>query len=75
MKTVNLSLYIVVYNFIIGVLVMTSSEKFGIYAGHLIRFRRAQAVRLTRIATFTFGACVAILSGGIYLISHVAKLY
>ena len=75
MKTVNFSLYIVVYNFIIGVLVMISSEKLGIYAGHLIRFRRVQAARLTRIATLTFGACVAILSGGIYLVSHVAKLY
>ena len=75
MKTVNFSLYIVVYNFIIGVLVMISSEKLGIYAGHLIRSRPVQAARLTRIATFTFGACVAILCGGVYLVSHVAKLY
>ena len=75
MKTVDLSLYIVVYNFIIGVLVMTSSEKLGVYAGHLSRPWRVQAARLTRIATFTFGACVAILSGGIFLFSHLLRLY
>ena len=75
MKTLDLSLYIVVYNFIIGVLVMISSEKLGVYAGHLIRPWRVPAARLTRIATFTFGACVAILSGGIYLVSHLLRLY
>ena len=74
MKTVDFSLYIVVYNFIIGVLVMIASEKLGIYAGHLIRFQRVQAARLSRIVTFTFGACVATLSAGIYLAAYILKL-
>ena len=74
MKTVNFSLYIVVYNFIIGVLVMISSETLGVYAGHLIRPRRVQAARLTRIATFTFGACVATVSLGVYVAFYILKL-
>ena len=74
MKTVNFSLYLVFYNFIIGVLVMIASEKLGVYAGHLISFRRVQATRLARLVTFTFGACVAILTAGIYLAFYVFKL-
>ena len=74
MKTVNFSLYIVVYNFIIGVLVMISSEKLGSYAGHLIRFRRVQASRMTQIGTFTFGACVATVSLGVYVAFYILKL-
>ncbi|MFN2511413.1 MAG: hypothetical protein ABR568_08210 [Pyrinomonadaceae bacterium] len=74
MKTIDFSMYIVVYNFIIGVLVMIASDKLGLYAGHLIRFRRVQVARLTRIVTFTFGTCVAILSAGIYLGFYVLKL-
>lgn len=74
MKTVDFGLYIVVYNFIIGVLVMIASEKLGIYAGHLVSFRRAQAARLTQVVAFTVGACVAALSAGIYLAFNVLKL-
>lgn len=74
MKTVDFSLYIVVYNFIIGVLVMIASEKLGTYAGHLMRSRRLQVAHLARIGTFTFGACVATLTAGIYLAGYVLKL-
>jgi len=74
MKTIDFSLYIVGYNFIIGVLVMIASDKLGVYAGHLLRFRRVQVGRLARIGTFTFGACMATLSGGIYFAVYVLKL-
>ncbi len=74
MKTVNFSLYIVVYNFVIGVLVMLASEKLGSYAGRLLRSHRDKVARLTRLATLTFGTCVAILSGGIYVAVYVLKL-
>ena len=74
MKTVDFSVYFVVYNFVIGVLVMIASEKLGIYAGHLIRSRRVQVSRLAQVVTFTFGACVAVLMGGIYLAGYVLKL-
>ena len=33
MQPVDFSLYIVVYNFIIGILIMIASEKLGVYAG------------------------------------------
>ena len=74
MKTINFSLYIVVYNFIIGVLVMIASEKLGVYAGHLIRFQRVKVTRLAGTATFTFGACIATLTAGVYLAFYVLKL-
>lgn len=74
MKTVDFGAYFVVYNFIIGVLVIIASEKLGVYAGHLVRSRRAQATRLTRVVTFTFGCCVAILAAGTYLAGHISKL-
>lgn len=74
MKTINFSLYFVVYNFIIGVLVMIASEKLGVYAGQAIRFQRVKVTRLARTATFTFGACVATLTAGIYLAFYVLKL-
>lgn len=74
MKIVDFGMYFVVYNFIIGVLVMIASEKLGIYAGHLAGSHRVQATRLARLVTFTFGACVAILMIGIYLAGYVLKL-
>ena len=74
MKTVDFSVYFVVYNFVIGVLVMIASEKLGSYAGHLLVSRRVQVTRLTRMVTFTFGGCVAILMAGVYLAGYVLKL-
>ncbi|MCM3872104.1 MAG: hypothetical protein ND895_15585 [Pyrinomonadaceae bacterium] len=74
MKIVDLGMYFIVYNFIIGVLVMIASEKLGIYAGHLAGSRRVRAARLTRLTAFTFGAAVAILMTGIYLAGYVFKL-
>jgi hypothetical protein len=73
-KIVNFSLYVVVYNFIIGVLLMIASDKLGIYAGHLAGSHRVRAARWARLVTFTLGACVAILSMGIYLAFYVLKL-
>lgn len=74
MRTVDFGAYFVLYNFVIGVLVMIASEKLGVYAGHLVRSRRAQATRLTRVVTFTFGFLVAILAAGIYLAGYILKL-
>ena len=71
MKTINFSLYLVVYNFIIGVLVMLASEKLGFYAGHLTESYRAQTSRLVRLGFFTFGACVAVLTLGIWVAFYV----
>ena len=53
---------------------MISSEKLGVYAGQVMRFRRVQTARLTRVGTFTFGACVATVSLGVYVAGYILKL-
>ncbi len=65
---------IVMYNLIIGILVMLSSEKLGVYAGYINKTHRDRIMRLTRVSTFTFGACVALLSGSLYVLFHMLKL-
>lgn len=75
MQPVNFSLYIVVYNFIISVLLMIASEKIGACAGYFAGSRRERISRLTRIGFFTFGACVALLSFSIYTAFYVLKLH
>jgi hypothetical protein len=74
METVDFSLYIVVYNFIIGVLIMLASEKIGSYAGHFFGSYKKQVTRLTHTATLAFGCCVAVLSAGIYLFGHILRV-
>ena len=74
METIDLSGIIVVYNFVIGVLVMLSSEKLAGFAGFINKSYRERIVRLARVTTFTFGACVAVLSGSIYVAFHMLKI-
>ena len=74
MEVVDFSSMIVVYNLVIGVLVMLSSEKIGSLAGYLNKAHRAKIVRLTRVSTFAFGACAAVLSAGIYIAFHALKI-
>ncbi len=74
MRTIDFGAYIVGYNFTIGVLVMLSSEKLGVYAGSLNKSHKAALERLTRLSTFTFGACVALLSASVYLGFHVLRI-
>ena len=71
MKTFDFSLYIVSYNFVIGVLLMLASEKIGAYAGYFTGSFKEKISRLTRIGTLTFGTCVAVLSGILYLSFYV----
>ena len=75
MQPINFSLYIVVYNFVIAVLLMIASEKIGAYAGYFAGSYRERISRLTRIGFFTFGACVALLSSGLYIAFYVLKLH
>ncbi len=74
MKTIDFSFYILTYNFIIGVLLMLASEKIGVYAGHFMGAYREKISRATRIGIFTFGACAAVLSPGVFLASRVLEL-
>jgi hypothetical protein len=74
MRTIDVGAYFLVYNVIVGVLVMLSSEKLGVYAGYLNKSRREKIARLTRVSTLAFGACVASLSGFIYVAFHMLKI-
>lgn len=74
MKTIDFGATIVVYNFIIGVLLMLSSEKIGVYAGHLNSSRSETIARLAQVSVFTFGTCVAILTATIYIGIHTLKI-
>ena len=71
---IDFSFYILTYNFVIGILLMLASEKIGVYAGHFTGSFKEKISRLTRIGIFAFGACVAILSAGIYIAAYVLKL-
>ena len=74
MKTVDFSSIIVGYNFVIGVLVMLSSQKLGAYAGYVTKAHRQQIARYTQVSAFAFGACVAALSAFIYVVFHFLKI-
>lgn len=71
MKTFDFSFYILTYNFVIGILLMLSSEKIGAYAGHFTGSFKEKIAHLTHIGILTFGACVAVLTAGIYLAAYI----
>ena len=74
MGTTDFGAYIVVYNFVIGILVMLSSDKVATYAGVLSRRHCETIIRLARTSAFTFGATVAALSGTIYVVFHLLRI-
>ena len=74
MQTIDFSGMIVVYNFCIGVLVMSSSEKLGAIAGGVSKTYGTSVARYVRVSTFTFGACVATLMAMIYLLVFMLKI-
>ena len=74
MTTVDLSGTIVMYNLVIGLLIMLSSDKVAAFAGCLKSSHRQTIVRLTQVSTYTFGAVVAFLSASIYVLFHILRL-
>jgi hypothetical protein len=74
MKTVDFSGMIVLYNLVIGILIMLSSEKLASLAGLLNKSGTAKIARLTKVSSFTFGASVAALSAGIYISFHIFRI-
>lgn len=74
MQPINFSLYIVVYNFVIAVLLMIASEKIGVYAGYFAGSHKERISRAARIGFLTFGACVAFISLAVYIAAYVLKL-
>jgi len=74
MRTVDFSGTIVMYNLVVGLLLMLSSEKIAAFAGHINSSYSEKVTRLTRVSTFTFGSAVAGLSAAIYILFHLLKL-
>ena len=74
MKTLDVSSMIVVYNFVIGVMLMLSSEKLGKIAGHISKLYEVRINRYARITALTFGSTVAGLSAIIYVSFHWLKI-
>lgn len=74
MKTIDFGSIIVSYNFVIGVLLMLSSQKVATLAGNVNKAHRPQIVRITQVSTFTIGAVWAVLSGFIYVAFHILKI-
>ncbi len=71
---VDIGSYFVVYNFVIGVLVMLSSEKLGQYAGLIYKGQRESIARLTQVSVFTFGAAVAALTAFVYVVFFTLRI-
>ena len=74
MKTIDLGVYFMVYDFIIGVLMMLSSEKLGGYAGCLNKSHRKTIARLTQVSVFAFGACIAVFCVGVYIVFYTFRI-
>ena len=74
MQTADISTMIVLYNLVIGVLIMLSSSKIASFARHASRAHGPKLARYTQVSTFTFGAVVASLSGFIYIAFHLLKI-
>lgn len=69
----DFSFYIISYNFVIGILLMLSSEKIGAFTGYFAGSYKEKTSRWTRLGVFTFGACVAVLMFGIYIAAYVLQ--
>lgn len=74
MRTIDLGALILGYNFVIGILLMLSSNKIASYAGRISTAFGGGLKRYTQVATVAFGATVASLSGAIYLFFHVLRI-
>ena len=73
----DLSSYFVIYNFIIGVLLMLSSDNLGRFAAvpfGKIPSRAIRVQRIANIAVMAFGATVAAFCGFIYLLFHLLRI-
>ncbi len=74
MQTIDLGSYFVIYNLVIGVLLMLSSDKIGVYAGYISRSRSKVLERLSKVTAFTFGASITVISSLIYLLFYLLRM-
>lgn len=74
MQTTDFSSMIVLYNLVIGVLIMLSSPQIASFAGHISKVHGRKFARYTLVSTFTFGAVAATISGLIYVAFHLLRI-
>ena len=74
MKTVDYSLMIVTYNFVVSILLLTSSQKLASYAGALGFGMRSGVEKYTALTIKTVGASWAVVSGSVLLFVHILGL-
>lgn len=65
---------IVMYNLVIGVLLMFASSSMAAVAGKANAAHQPAIVKYTRLSIFTMGAVWASLSGFIYIVFHVLRI-
>ena len=74
MRTADVSTYIVLYNMVIGILIVLASEKIASFALQAGPRSGPTLQRYVRTGMLTFGASVATLSAAIYVLFHVLRL-
>ena len=74
MQTLDLGSYFVIYNLVVGVLLMLSSDKIGMYAGYISRSRSHLVSRLSKVTAFSFGACITVISSMIYVLFYLLRM-
>ena len=72
--TIDLGIYIVSYNLVIGVLLILASSKIASLATILPVRVQPTIERYTRIAVNTFGSSVAVLSATVLIAFHLLRL-
>ena len=64
---------VVIHGLIISILLITSSQKLGSYAGVLGFSRRVAVEKYTALAIKTVGIVWALLTGSLLLFSHILR--
>jgi hypothetical protein len=70
MKTVDFGATIVLYNLVIGVLLVLASSRIAAYAGKLGQ----TSERVAKVSISTFGWTVAVISASIYVFAHLLRI-
>ncbi len=73
MKTVDFGSTIVIYNIVIGALLMLSSKTVGSLAGNLGGVLGPRTERYTYLSTLTLGGCIAFVSAFVYIVFWVFR--
>ena len=70
-KTIDVSAMIVMYNLVVGILVVLASDKIASFASPL----GTKVKRYAKVSVLTFGSCVTALSGFIYVVFHWLRMW